>query len=200
MFIHSELQLSSPRTHLKDIVPTSDMVADWLEMASAVKEVSIDLNHYDDTSYCGTAYNFQKQRSEVLSSISTALSTFQYIWCSFELLCKCLPIDLLPKGFKNGRASFVDSAQYYIKQRFDPKLDNTIIFYRETIDYLRSETSKLSYHDLTHLFQENDYTRQLGIGIQVVKSIRNIFAHGATHVPHSEEKPDTISCDLEHFF
>ena len=186
-FIHNELHLDASKTHLKDIIPTSDMAADWLEMASAVKSVSVDLNYYDDTSYCGTAYNFQKERSDVIASVSTALSTFQYIWSAFELLCKCLEINQLPKNLKSGRPSFVDNAQFYIKQRFDSKFINNIIFYSETLDQLRSETSQLSFHDLTALYEMNAYTNQLGVGIQVVRSIRNLFAHGAIHAPHSED-------------
>lgn len=163
------------------------MVADWLDLASAIKNVSVDFNYYDDTNYCGTAYDYNKFKSIKLSSISTSLSTFQYIWFAFELLCKCLPIKPLPKKLKNGRVSFVDCAQFYIKNNFDERSSDRIFFYTETLRNLHIEVKKLSHHNLGDLFYENYYTSQSGIGIQVVRSIRNIFAHGATFVQEHED-------------
>ncbi len=185
-FIHNELDLNSSKAHLKDITPTSDMVADWIEMASAVKSVSVDFNYYDDTSYCGTAYDFQKERSDVIASVSMALTTFQYIWNAFELLCKCLEINKLPNKLKDGRPSFVDNAQFYIKQRFNSKFINKIVGYSDTLDQLRLKISELSFHNLAPFFEVNAYTNQIGIGIQVIRPIRNLFAHGAIHAPQSE--------------
>lgn len=185
-FIRNEVPLSASKVHLKDITPTSDMVADWLEMASAVRDVSVDFNYYDDTSYCGTAYDFQKERSGVIATVSTALTTFQYIWNAFELFSKCLEISNLPNGLKDGRPSFVDNVQFFIKERFDSQFINKMIFYSDTVDQLRSETSELSFHDFTDFFEMNAYTNQIGIGIQVVRQIRNLFAHGAIHAPQSE--------------
>ena len=162
------------------------MVADWLEMASAVRNVSVDFNYYDDTSYCGTAYDFQKERSGVIATVSTALTTFQYIWNAFELFCKCLEMNKLPNGLKDGRPSFVDNAQLFIKERFDSQFINKMICYSDTLDQLRSETSELSFHDFTAFFEMNAYTNQIGIGIQVIRQIRNLFAHGAIHAPQSK--------------
>jgi hypothetical protein len=183
---------------MKDVIVTSDMVADWLQIAASVVKVEVDMCNFDDSlAYCGTAYYFQKERGEVLASLSTALTTFSFIWNAFEILCKCIAIPPMPKNLKNGKPSFVDHAQYFILQEFESKTNHNILFYENLLKDLIFKIEKPTDHELGHTFKENSYTSNSGIGIQIVRAIRNLFAHGAVVPPLPEDHSFDVCFDSE---
>jgi len=197
-FIAYELRLNSATLHMGDIIVTSNMATDWLQIAASVEKVEINMCKHDDSlAYCGTAFNLQDERSKVVASLATALTSFNFIWSAFEILCKCLPIPPLSKGLKAGRPSFVDQAQYYILQEFSSKTNHNVLFYEETLKALITKVEKLTDHNLEKTFETNPYTSKSGVGIQIVRAIRNLFAHGAVNPPLPEDHSVDVFIDSQ---
>jgi hypothetical protein len=196
-FIAYELQNEADTTHIKDSTVSTDMAADWLQMAAAVNKVDIDLCYHDDSlAYCGTAYHFQNDRSKVVSSLSKQLTIFNFIWNAFEILSKCLSIPRLPKTLKE-RPSFVDNVQYFISNKFSSKSAVTVEFYEETLEKLTAKINSISMHNFDYALKQNNFTCRSGKGIQIVRAIRNLFAHGAVSMPLPEDHSFDTFVDSE---
>ena len=190
-FIEYELDFNHPKSKQNIMVLTPSMVADWLSLASSIINVDVDMGSFDDSIlFCGTAYDFVKERSEVVEKLSTSLTIFNSIWNAFECLCKGIDIPSLPKKLKKGQISFVDNVVYLIYNEFDSKKNCELQFLKEITHKLFSKIQEIIGFKPNNLTWKNAYTSESGVGIQIVRSIRNSFAHGSVSLPLPEDYSD----------
>ena len=134
--------------------------------------------------FCGPAFDYQRARSAELSYLAKQLSIFNFVWGSLETVIKLIDPPKVPKSAKPGRTSAIDRALYYLKTNYEPR--NPIVFYRDTIAIL-NDALRVWRPNLAKGAHIENYISLSGIGLSIVKRIRNSFAHGAAHLPEPGE-------------
>ncbi|MYB64022.1 hypothetical protein F4X73_04985, partial [Candidatus Poribacteria bacterium] len=135
-----------------------------------------------DIMYCGSAYDYEEKRSELLSQLSTRLTIFNFVWGSFESTAKLFPLPALPKYLKRGSGSIVDRSIWYLKQHYGPK--PRIAFYDNTLYLLRRllEANEF-YSKYCKEIKLHNFADLSGLGLHIVRKIRNELAHGSAVMP-----------------
>ena len=149
---------------------------DWLTIASGVESVKVRTTKHDyDIIYCGSACEYEEKRSELLSLLTTQLTIFNFVWGGFESVTKLF----LPE---KQRKSVVDPTIHLLKKHYgsEPFLafygDQLIALYR----YLEDDTYYNQYCTAFKLHNVDDLP---GLGLHVVRKIRNELAHGSAVMP-----------------
>ena len=163
-------------------------VVDWLKLSSGVNSIAIDTTKYDHSlTYCGHALDYENARSKLMSSLTTELVRFHFVWGALEslvaefvpqadverfgkinALCdylkkSCLE-GLLPKGYREGYSRFVELMREISQYKND----------LDAINITRSKQSKKRHIDIA------------GIGVYSVYKVRNKFAHGSMEFPEPD--------------
>lgn len=160
------------------------LAADWLGIASGIDYVSIIMGYYDSSlMFCSSAREYEDERSNVISHLALQLTIFNFVWGSFETIAKVLNLPKVPKNIKQ-RSSLIDQVIFFLKNKYEPS--KPVTFYDETLYRLKKALSLIpapEYHNLEDHFKLSDSQGVSGIGINVVRRIRNQFAHGAKQMP-----------------
>ncbi len=62
-----------------------DGVLDWLNLCTNIKDVDVDIGKYDDgLLYCGSAWDYVSEQTEIWKNINIKLIQFNYSWCALE--------------------------------------------------------------------------------------------------------------------
>ena len=171
--------------------------SDWLRVASSVDCVDVDTGRFDESVvWCRPRWEFESQRSVLLSRLAAQLTVFSFVWGSFETITKLIDPPRVPKRVKPGRTSLVDEAVFYLKNHFEPMplpafYDVILADFRETLNGMPR------YGNLSEEFRIRPFVGISGIGVHVVRGIRNKFAHGAMRMPLPEGWSRTIPLDVE---
>ena len=161
-----------------DQVPFLNAMA-WLDIAAGVESVKVTTAKHDDTlAYCGTAMAYEDKRSELLSNLTTRLIIFNFVWGSFETVAKVfLGIE---------RYGVVDKTIKFLKQNYSPS--RPIAGYKDTLYSLRKFIEEdATYEVRSDAFKLNDSDDLNGLGLNVVKDIRNDLAHGSAYLPRPDD-------------
>ena len=157
--------------------------SDWLTIASGIESVKVNTSKFDyDIMYCGSAYDYEEKRSELLSQLSTRLTIFNFVWGSFESTAKSFSLPALPKYLKRGSGSIVDRSIWYLKQHYG--LKPHIAFYDDTLYLLRQllEVNEF-YSNYCKEIKLHNFADVSGLGLHIVRKIRNELAHGSAVMP-----------------
>ena len=197
LLLEIEEAVSQPHTPDQEISWLD--ASDWLHVASSIDHVHVDTSRFDESvMWCRPDWEFESQRNLLLSQFVTRLTIFNFVWGSFESVVKLIDPPKVPKSIKPGRTSFVDRAVFYLKNRLEstPQLR----LYEPVIADFRETLSKLpQYGDLLKEFRIQSFVNVSGIGIHVVRKIRNKFAHGVSSLPFPEdwgENSSLVSLDV----
>jgi hypothetical protein len=183
--IGGEGHLSNRQNTRDGEVVAWENAADWLEVAASVQRVEVDTSYLDDSvEFCGTAYDYQRARSLGFSALVTELTVFNFAWGTFETVTKLIDPPNVPKKVKPGRTGMVDQVLYYLKTSYEPR--SPVPFYRETVEALSIAIND-DQPQLLEKYRLEDHVSLSGIGLSVVRRIRNKFAHGAAYMPEPDE-------------
>lgn len=173
---------------------------DWLKLSSGVESINIDTAKHDDSVlYCGIVWDYEEARSKLMSSLTTELVRFHFVWGALEsLVAEFVPSakikkigkmnalcdylkksnleDLLPKGYLEEYNNLVE-------------LMKKISQYKNDIDTIRLPTANNS--------NEANHIDIAGIGIYRVYKVRNKFAHGAMEFPEPESHDEDAGLNKE---
>ena len=163
---------------------------DWLTIASGVESVKVSTAKHDQTVlYCSGAFEFEEKRSLLLSHLTTKLTIFNFVWGSFESIAKEFHLPGLPKHLKRGRGSIVDRTIWSLEQRYGS--EPTLAFYRDHLEnlckYIGSNKSHAYYNEYRKGFKPTNFSFLPGLGLHIVRKIRNNLAHGSATMPLPED-------------
>lgn len=177
---------SLPIQHKPEEKLSWSLSSEWLYMAASVENVIIDTSRFDDsTLMCRPAWEYQSKRSELLSQLATKLTMFNFVWGAFETAIKIINPPKVPKTIKSG-ASIIDDALYFLKTNYEPA--KSVDFYDWTVAELHDLIKQIPYYK--PLMKELRLQQAIGItgvGVHVVRKMRNMFAHGTMTMPEPEE-------------
>lgn len=159
-----------------------DDVSEWLTIAASVENVNLNTARFDNSIWmCSSAADYHDARSALLRNLVTKISIFNFIWGALETVIKIIDPPKVPKT-----NSIIDATCGYLKSQFEqtPRLTR----YSELVADLR-ETLNLAMHfGITDQdFKLQSHIGISGIGLHIVRRIRNKFAHGAMRFPEPEE-------------
>ena len=148
---------------------------DWLDIAAGVKNVKVTTAKYDNSLiFCGEAIAYENKRSELLSNLATRLTIFNFVWGSFESVAKAL--------MHQRKGSIVNRTVQFLKENYSPR--SPIAFYEDNLQALRKFIEgDRSYEVDCQDFKLNDFADLSGLGLHVVRKIRNDLAHGSAQLP-----------------
>ena len=193
-YLMAELDHTLPDTSGTDY--TWPNASDWLKIAAGVGNVEIDTLRFDDCPFCPTEY--EDKRSELLTQMVTRLTTFNFVWGAFETVIKIIDPDDVPRNIK-PRSSVIDNAIYYLKNEFD--LSPRIPLYYDTLAQFRLVLlSDSLYKKYVKEFKIDSFMSISGLGVHIVRKIRNSFAHGSTTLPEPDDwdSKAILSSELRH--
>lgn len=165
------------------------LAIDWLYIASGVRHVEVFTAEFNDSIImCGAAFDYENKRSKLLSELATRLTIFNFVWGSFESVAKAINLPSLSKslrrqGYPNSVANRVI---WFLKQNYNPML--RIASYDEEVKQLYEliESHGLYQNYLDELINL-DLADHNGLGLHIVRKLRNDLAHGSTSMPEPED-------------
>src|SRR5690554_6651060 len=64
----------------------------WLDIAASIDRVEINTSRFDESvQLCRPAWEYQSERSDLMTKFTTQLTTFNFIWGGFETAIQSLP-------------------------------------------------------------------------------------------------------------
>lgn len=165
-------------------------VVDWLMLCANLESVNIEPSKYDEgLLYCGSAWDYEQSKSDVLSKINKELVRFHFAWGALEsMVSSFVPEEKIEQHGKiNALCGFLTSSNVkeFVPNSFISLFNRLIELLRIIPQYSEELASvNMSVETKYHYRQHVDIS---GIGIYVVYKIRNRFAHGAMQFPEPEE-------------
>ena len=167
---------------------------DWLDIAAGVESGKVTTAKHDDTlMYCGNAIAYENKRSELLSILATRLTIFNFVWGSFETVAKEL-LDIKRRGVVDKTIKFLKGNYYHRR----PIANNEDTLY----SLLKFIEDNESYEFDYEMCKLHDIADLNGLGLDLVRQIRNDLAHGSAHFPTPDNwergKTDLLSSERRH--
>lgn len=170
-----------------DFYPKFMPTNEWLDIAASVNNVQVSTGQDDSgLMLCGQALTYESKRSELLSQFVTQLSIFNFIWGAYESFIKSIALPLVPENIISkggGRGNIINKTCWHLYKNTDGI--GTIPFYSQTIKTLEKliNSDRYYYEKYKNNFTTNELIDENGIGINVVRNIRNDLAHGSASMP-----------------
>lgn len=166
---------------------------DWLHIAASINDVSINTMNYDsDIILCGDGLRWEEERSEIIKKTTKLLIVFNFIWGSFENIAKIISPPEIKNTIKKKR-NIVDDCLYYLKKYY-PQRDHLRFYDKILIQFRECIESHQKYKYLSKQFKIYPFCGIEGLGLHIVRIIRNDFAHGTAQIPLPPDEDD----DKEH--
>ena len=169
--------------------PILDAV-ELLELAAAIDEVQIDTVEFGTGTMWDSGWrHYESVRSDLLSDIVTSFTVFTYIWMALEAVLETFRLPPVPRSLKQGGASPVDRALYHMQQGAPDDNDCSLMpGYIESINHLHELLVQDDrYCDMEKEFMVLPHMNRWGIGLHVVRKLRNKLLHGALRLPEPAE-------------
>ena len=133
---------------------------DWLTIASGVESVKIRTSKHDQTVlYCGSAFEYEEKRSELLSRLTTKLTIFNFVWNSFESVTKVF--------LDRKQESIVNQAIRFLKQNYG--LEPSLAFYNDHLcDLYKYIKYSGFYSEYCKEFKFSNFADLQGLGLHIV--------------------------------
>lgn len=161
-------------------------VAEWLYLASAIKNVEVDTIQFDNGfGYCSAADYFSMAREELLNKFILSISRFNFVWGSLEACLNTLKLPKHPDKSKQGKISNASYflKVYYLKTPFPPPL----LLEDEVESFKLSAKECLGYESVDRRFK-NAGNFGMGMGLYTVYELRNKFSHGSLRFPYPDDE------------
>ena len=160
---------------------------DWLTIASGVESVQVRTAKYDQSVvYCRGAFEYEEKRSELLSHLTTKLTTFNFVWNSFESVVKAFGFPPLPKHLKKGTGRIVDRTIWFLKRNYGS--EPSLAFYHDHLCNLYKYIQYNEYYnEYEKEFKFQNFVDLPGLGLHIVRKIRNDLAHGSAVMPQPDD-------------
>lgn len=171
---------------IDDEVVTWRDVSALLEVGSSIFSVEVVTGINDPgIFYCDPVDDYHSKKSELLTRLVAPFTIFNFVWGSFETLVKIINPPKVPKKLYHS-SSPVDEVIYYLQCNLMQY--PSIPYYKEILADLREYINCLpQYRGLLNEFKLKPHMSFNGLGIHVVRKVRNKFAHGIVTVPEPEE-------------
>lgn len=162
--------------------------AEWLHLASGVLNVDVDAGRFDESDFmCRPAYEYNARHSLHQSLIARELVTFNMIWGSLESAAKLTKPPRVPKTLSMS-PSEIDRILYALK--LSGNVGCSLPLYREImgafVALLRDSSLKRAYLMNTSVASRPHIGLE-GLGLDLVRRVRNSFAHGATRLEFDQD-------------
>ncbi len=174
-------------------------VVDWLDLAAAIDSVEVDTTEFIGAcDFCSSARDYESARSKLFSDVVTAMTFFTYIWLAAEQLIKALHLPKVPKALRSGGRD-IDRALYYLKCRMaDDRDPDRMPAYEQSLERLKQPLSRdPRYRQLVRSLAIEPHMNYWGMGLHIVRRLRNHLFHGAMQLPEPEEWSVTEPHDVE---
>jgi hypothetical protein len=157
--------------------------AAWLNMAAGVSKVEVNTARYDESvMWCSTAAEYEDARSELYSRLAAETTVFMFVWGAFETVARIVgPPSIPPDQRTNGANGLVDRVLFQLRD-FAP-FDE----YNQVLQELSLLVSRdLNYIRLARQEPKPPHIGVSGAGLDLVRRVRNKFAHGSSNLPMPE--------------
>jgi hypothetical protein len=157
-------------------------VTDWLEIAASVQEVRVDTIKRNPPRLCGEAMDYGGKHSILMSQLVTRLTIFNFTWGAFETFVKTTVPDPPGKINTNSRVNWVC---WFLGEEKDA---GVIEGYEDLVEGLWSLITEDEYYRRYEgAFDTDKLVRPNGVGINVVRKVRNDLAHGSAVIPTPDD-------------
>ncbi len=163
------------------------LASEWLHLSSSINNIEIITESFDDSiMYCEPSINYENERSRTLEKFVLELSVFNFIWGSFETMCKIINPKKVPNTIKRRR-SVIDDILFFLKNNFPlistPPVYTSLLKELETIIKEDPDFKDIDFNILhNHELYDNS-----GKALAIIRLIRNDFAHGSLGLPEPED-------------
>lgn len=162
-------------------------IAEWLQLAAAIKNVEVDLIQFDHGfGYCRDADNYSMAREELMNGFVSELSRFNFVWVGLE---SCLNNINPPKHPDKSKRGKVSNACYFLQKYFEIRPLPSFLC-EEVSAFRLAANSCLGYESVENRFNRSEGA---GYGLFTVYELRNLFAHGSLSFPEPDEENQPIS-------
>jgi hypothetical protein len=170
----------------------SDNVGSWFRIASGITKVHYISDRFDNSFFmCGTAMEYEDEKSKFHSKLIHALTFFNYVWGGFEAYVDTLELNNCP-----SRRGKINKVNFHLKENFS--MLKVPIYYNQLINELKALISKNPwYGNPNELFELNNCLHEELTGLNIVYKIRNMFAHGAFEFSEPDGWNDIKPYDVE---
>jgi hypothetical protein len=158
--------------------------ADWLDLAASIVKVDVLTAQNDQSLHmCGSAMDYENDRSKLLTQFATSVTVFTFVWGAFESIAKIMDPPSIPKpSRKSGNDSLAARVAFALRLL---KPDGV---YHCGLANIRHRMSILpEYADCLPTELGPVAGVEAGEGIDLVRRIRNKFAHGAAALPQRDD-------------
>lgn len=191
----SQLDLQTTRGKLKY---TCEELSEWLEIGASIEGVRLNTGRYDPSfQMCSQAREYAVGRRDFLSEWVERFSVFNFVWGGLEIATKIV----VPTSWEPGQST-PNRAASYLDREFGAR--SPIYLYREVLGELRSsirilwktssqfvssddpDRKRPEYSRFKPIYEEfgrHELDKLSGLGVRIVKCLRNQLAHGDTSVP-----------------
>lgn len=154
-----------------------ETASDWFYMAASIDGTIVDTTRFDGSiDMCGDAWDAQTARSLAYTRTLTEISRFLFCWGGFEGCLRNLSLPVVPTRHKS-RAGLIDRAVYYLATHPDarpvPGFRTKLTEFQRALE----STGNVQWAELLEATDSLD-----GVGVSVVRHLRNEFAHGSRHL------------------
>jgi len=173
-----------------ELVHEWENVAEWLQLAVAIKNVEVDIiQFHHGFGYCSAADEYSMAREELLNEFVLALSRFNFVWGGLE---SCLNNIKPPKHPDKSKRGKISNACYFLKEYYSNI--SPLLFLGEGIESFRLAAGEcIGYESVDGRFKRSGEAGWPGSGLFTVYELRNLFAHGSLSFPEPDEENQPIS-------
>jgi hypothetical protein len=127
--------------------------------------------------------DYENDRSELLTQLATSLTVFSFVWGAFESVAKIMVPPSIPKVCrKDGNDSLVARVAFALRP-----LKPDGVYYCGLANVRHRLTIHPEYSDCISADLCPVTDADAGQGIELVRRIRNKFAHGAAALPQRDD-------------
>ena len=166
--------------------------AEWLDLAASVTKMEV-VTGQDDQSLglCESALDDEEERSALLSQFVTSLTVFSFTWGAFESAAKIVSPPAIPKALRNkGNNSLTARVVHALKS-----VTPDGVYYCALASLCRLLRRSHACHASVPTELAAITNADAGLGLGLVRVIRNGFAHGAASLPQLDGSDSTDSLD-----
>jgi hypothetical protein len=157
-------------------------VAEWLRIGAGLIKIEFDSARFDTSLFmCGRAADYEDARTAVLAPFVLETARFTFIWGALESL-----LDILQLPHVRGSQSDIDAACCYLKEEYEP-LPLPASYMGVIYDLQCLLLNHERYEVRKDEFDLRNMIGRSGLGLHVVRKIRNKLAHGAASFPEPKE-------------
>jgi hypothetical protein len=168
-----------------------ELAGDWLRIAAGVERTDVNTAAHDESvMFCRGAWEYETDRSAVVSRFATELSRFLFTWGAVESVIAAIR----PPRPASCSGSTSAACLYLLNSGEDG-----LLHYDCCVRQLKALSLNTSLvRDPEKMFRTTETRGVPGVGLYVAGALRNRIAHGAPRIPDAiaSSGPDTSHAEL----